>query len=175
MHLFHRGENVFADAVEVMLNKGEKMELTELLYSECMIVPLVAQSRDAAITELINACATAGYVDDPEVLHESVFHRENMRSTLAFHGIAIPRGSSKGTRVPVLAIGLCSEVMLWDEANHHHVSIVMLYAWPNPRNVTFLKTLIQLARVLHDINKREKLMSAVDSADLYNKAVEALT
>ena len=71
------------------------MKISDLLKQEIMLLDLKAQSKEAAIDEMISSLVTHGYVTDHEQFKEAILKREAQTSTGLGDGIAMPHAKMK--------------------------------------------------------------------------------
>lgn len=72
------------------------MKILDFLRSESIIASLQAQSKDAALAELVEPIVKANPLVDKELLVRRLIERENLGSTGIGGGIAIPHGKYEG-------------------------------------------------------------------------------
>ncbi|HIB00679.1 MAG TPA: hypothetical protein EYO31_02015, partial [Phycisphaerales bacterium] len=68
------------------------MNLATLIQENTIQVPLQAQDRQGAISELVDLLASEGCITNCEVIKQAVWERELQRTTGIGEGLAIPHG-----------------------------------------------------------------------------------
>ena len=86
------------------------MKLSDIFVAEAIVPRLVAETRDEAIQELVQALADARATPNGRIdkILEAVLAREAQTTTGIGKGVAMPHAKVKGIRKPTAAIG-CSE------------------------------------------------------------------
>lgn len=86
------------------------MRLSDIFVAEAIVPRLVAETRDEAILELVQALADARATPNgrADMILEAVLAREAQTTTGIGKGVALPHAKVKGIRKPTAAIG-CSE------------------------------------------------------------------
>lgn len=143
------------------------MTLTEILQPTCIRAPLAGKDKDSVITELVDVLAENGLLVDRDVVLESVFTREQTRSTGIGSGIAIPHGKCRGVNELVMAVGIAAEPVDFDSIDQKPVSIIILLASPIDRTGPHIQALARISRLLLDEEFKGKLEKAGSPEEVY--------
>ena len=138
-----------------------------------MLPELKATDRDAAIAELGQCMAGAGFVDNVDNLVELALQRESVVSTAVGHGLAFPhvRGVEGGGLA--LALGLSHEGICFN-GDGKPVHIIFFMAIPTAASAFYLKLLAGLTETFMKSDARKALLDASDAASLW-KALTKVT
>ena len=120
------------------------MVLTQILQPTCVKAPLDGRDKDSVITELVDILAENNLLLDRDVVLESVFAREQTRSTGIGSGIAIPHGKCTGVDDLVMAVGIAHEPVNFDSIDQKPVSIVILLVSPADRTGPHIQALARI-------------------------------
>ena len=125
------------------------------------------KDKDSVITELVDLLAENNLLVDRDVVLESVFTREQTRSTGIGSGIAIPHGKCNGVAELVMAVGIASEPINFDSIDQKPVSIVILLASPADRTGPHIQALARISRLMLDDEFKTKLENATSPEEVY--------
>jgi len=143
------------------------MVLTQILQPTCIKAPLDGRDKDSVITELVDILAENNLLLDKDVVLESVFAREQTRSTGIGSGIAIPHGKCEGVDDLVMAVGIAPEPVNFDSIDQKPVSIVILLVSPADRTGPHIQALARISRLMLDEEFRSKLEKAASPEEAY--------
>ncbi|MHC4721109.1 MAG: PTS sugar transporter subunit IIA [Planctomycetota bacterium] len=143
------------------------MILTQILQPTCVKAPLDGKDKDSVITELVDLLAENNLLVDRDIVLESVFTREQTRSTGIGSGIAIPHGKCNGVAELVMAVGIASEPVNFDSIDQKPVSIVILLASPADRTGPHIQALARISRLMLDDEFKTKLENATSPEEVY--------
>jgi len=143
------------------------MVLTQILQPTCVRAPLDGKDKDSVITELVDLLAENNLLVDRDVVLESVFAREQTRSTGIGAGIAIPHGKCNGVNELVMAVGIAAEPVNFDSIDQKPVSIVVLLVSPVDRTGPHIQALARISRLMLDDEFKTKLENATSPEQVY--------
>lgn len=147
------------------------MKITEILDKRCLCVPLAADEKYAAITELVHVLHQAGRIDDYEPVLEAILSRERTRSTGIGKGLAVPHGKSASCSSLAMAIGKPRQPLEFDSVDGKPCDLIVLLASPVDRTGPHIQALAGISRLWLDEDFRRSAISA-DTADALYAAVE---
>jgi len=143
------------------------MVLTQILQPTCVRAPLDGKDKDSVITELVDLLSENNLLVDRDVVLESVFAREQTRSTGIGAGIAIPHGKCNGVNELVMAVGIAAEPVNFDSIDQKPVSIVVLLVSPVDRTGPHIQALARISRLMLDDEFKTKLENATSPEQVY--------
>jgi mannitol/fructose-specific phosphotransferase system IIA component (Ntr-type) len=143
------------------------MVLTQILQPTCVKAPLDGRDKDSVITELVGLLAENNLLLDRDVVLESVFAREQTRSTGIGSGIAIPHGKCTGVDDLVMAVGIAPEPVNFDSIDQKPVSIIILLVSPADRTGPHIQALARISRLMLDEEFKAKLEKAASPEEVY--------
>ena len=79
------------------------MDISTIISRDIVFLDLKAETREDAVSAMINGLAAGGYVADKEKYHTAVNEREAKGTTGIGFGVAIPHGKSDGVSSPCIA------------------------------------------------------------------------
>jgi fructose-specific phosphotransferase system IIA component len=147
------------------------MRITEILDIKCVKVPLAAQEKFQAITELVDLLDARGLLDDYDAVLKAVMEREAIRSTGIGQGFAIPHGKCNAVSKLVMALGKVSKPIDFESIDQHPVSVIVLLVSPTDQTGPHIQALARISRLMTDRDFRDKIWSA-ESADRLYKLIQ---
>lgn len=143
------------------------VQLLDILRPDAVKVPLEGTSKRAVIDELCDLLACHDGVGSIDQLKQTVWEREDQRSTGIGEGLAIPHGKCKSVNQPAMAIGLPPEPLEFDAIDGKPVELVILLASPADRIAEHIQALGKISRLMSDPAIREQAYHASDAETLY--------
>lgn len=144
------------------------MNLLDILTIECIRAPMEATTKRAAIDELVDVLAAVGRVDNPAVLKEAVWSREQTRTTGIGHGLAIPHGKCAGMTSLGMAIGKPAEPMDFEAIDSQPVKLIVLLASPPDRTSEHIHALARVSRLMTMEDFRRRIYAATSAQEIYD-------
>jgi PTS system nitrogen regulatory IIA component len=141
---------------------------------ELMLPRLEAESRDDAISELIELMAQKGFVENPGELLEAALRREAIVSTALDHGMAFPhvRGIEGGGLI--FSLGLRKRGFKFDPHAGRLTRICFFIVVPSATSVFYLQVLSGLIEALCEDSARKKLLASETPQQMWT-ALKGLT
>ena len=143
------------------------VKLHDILDIESVKVPLENDTKRGVIDELCELISHREGVCDLEKLRETVWAREDQRSTGIGEGLAIPHGKCASISHPTMAIGRPSEPLEFGAIDDKPVRLVILLASPADRIADHIQALGKISRVMADPAVREQAYTAKTSEELF--------
>ncbi len=143
------------------------MKLTEILTKDCICVPLDAQDKTQAITELVHLLAEKGRISQRDVVLRAVLDREATRSTAVGHGLAVPHGKCAGSPKLVMAVGKPSQPIDFGGKDGEPVNLIVLVCSPLDQTGPHIQALARIARMILIEKFRLAIAHAQNSEDVY--------
>lgn len=147
------------------------MLLTELLAPERIIIPLVGQTKDDLLRELVDVVAS-GVTDREDVLR-AVREREAVLSTGIGHGVAIPHGKSAALNELRMAAGRAAGPVDFDALDGEPVSLFFLLVGPESAAGPHIKALSRISRLVRKDDVRQRLIDAQSAEEFLAALREA--
>lgn len=144
------------------------MNLLDILSPECIKAPLAATEKRGIIDELVDLLAAASKVTDPAAVKESVWLREQARSTGIGMGLAIPHGKSPGVASLAMAIGKPAQPVDFQAIDGRPVKLVILLASPPDRASDHIQALARLSRLMTMEAFREAIYAAGSATEIFD-------
>jgi len=136
------------------------MALYELLDTNSIIPNLQAETKDAAIEELVDVLERAGRISDRNAVLDAVLERENAMSTGLEDGLAVPHAKSDAVDCLTAALGIRREGLDFESADGQPTRIVFLLVAQQNNPGPHVRALAKLARLLSDPELRLALINA---------------
>ncbi len=140
------------------------MNLHEIISRECVKAPLECTDKKGVIDELVAMLAASGTITNGAAFGETVWTREQARSTGIGHGLAIPHGKSELVTTLAMAIGKPAEPIDFGSIDGKPVKLVVLLASPIDQTSEHIQALARISRLMTVEEFREKIYAA-ESAD----------
>jgi mannitol/fructose-specific phosphotransferase system IIA component (Ntr-type) len=149
------------------------MRLTDIVQPDWIKVPLAAQTKQAAVEELVDVLADHGGPQQRDEIKTAVWQREVMRSTGIGHGVAIPHGKCAGATKLCLAIGTLAKPIDYGAIDTKPVDIIFLLVSPQDQTGPHIQALAGISRILSDPALRQALKTVTSATQLYDIIAQA--
>jgi fructose PTS system EIIBC or EIIC component len=147
--------------------------LTELLSVERIRIPLVSESKDELLQELVSISADVDDVEDREDVLRAVREREAVLSTGIGHGVAIPHGKTGAVSELRMAAGRSVAPIDFDALDGEPVSLFFLLVGPESAAGPHIKALSRISRLVRRDDVRERLIAAESAEEFLHTLQEA--
>jgi PTS system nitrogen regulatory IIA component len=148
------------------------MKISELLDPASIVAELEGTGKKEVLIELTDALLKA----DPSLVKDDVLkvlmERERLGSTGIGDGVAIPHGKLKDIDRLLISFGLSRQGVDFDSMDGKPAYLFFLLVAPEESVGVHLKTLARISKLLKSATVRERLQSAVDSAEIYRIITE---
>jgi len=143
------------------------MNLHEIISPERVKAPLERNDKKGVIDELVALLASGGAITDADAFADTVWAREQQRSTGIGHGLAIPHGKSELVTSLAMAVGKPSEPIDFGAIDGKPVKLVVLLASPVDQTSAHIQTLAGISRLMIIEEFREKVYAAQTAGEIY--------
>ena len=154
--------------------REESPTASGLIAEDIVLLDAEFQSRDEAITALVNAAADSGRISKADDVVAAALAREDQHSTGVDHQVAIPHARSSAVTQPTLAFARLREPgVVWADGEEPS-RLIFLIAVPDNAGKAHLKLLSKLARNVMKEDFRNELYAAqtpTDAVDVINEVV----
>ena len=154
--------------------REESSTASGLIAEDIVLLDAEFQSRDEAITALVNAAADSGRISKADDVVAAALAREEQHSTGVDHQVAIPHARSSAVTQPTLAFARLREPgVVWADGEEPS-RLIFLIAVPDNAGKAHLKLLSKLARNVMKEDFRNALYAAQTPAaavDVINEVV----
>ena len=147
--------------------------LSDLLSPERVKVPLVSQSKDDVLRELVQLAVPSAGDAARERIVKSVLDREKLLSTGIGSGIAIPHGRTGEVDLLILAAGVAPEPIEFDTLDGKPVSLFFLLLGPDSAAGAHVRALGRISRALRHESVREDLSHATNAESFLQRLIGA--
>ena len=144
------------------------MRLTDILKPQNIKIPLAAQNKTEAITELVQLLAANHEVGDAKKVLDSVLEREATRTTGIGNGLAIPHGKTTGTTDLAMAIGRPATPIDFQAIDGRPVTIIWLLSSPPDKTGPHIHALARISRLMTIEKFRQSLNAAKTGQDMFD-------
>jgi fructose-specific phosphotransferase system IIA component len=144
------------------------MLLTEILQPACIKVPLDANDKESAITQLLDLLNESGLLQDRDGALEAVMNREKTRSTGIGSGLAIPHGKCNAVKELVMTIGIVPDGIDFQSVDSKPVKIIILLVSPLDQTGPHIQALASISRLMLDETFKSKLEQASSTDEVYD-------
>lgn len=136
------------------------MLLTEILTEKRIKAPLLATTKQEAISELVDLLAAQGALADREQALAAVMERERTRTTGIGNHVAIPHGKTPAAPAMAMAIGITGAPIDFASIDNRPVNLVILVVSPLDQTGPHIQALAHVSRLLSNDLFRHKLITA---------------
>ncbi len=142
------------------------MNLIDHLQLDTMLAPLEATDRRSAISELVDALASAGSIADANTIKQLVWERELQRTTGIGEGLAIPHARCDQLNELVMAMGRPTTPIDFASPDKRPVELIILLVSPTDNTSDHIQALGKISRLMVDRTFREAAYSTQSANDL---------
>ncbi len=152
------------------------MKLSDIMVTDAIVPELKARNRDEAISELVEAMASAGAITKksvPDVI-KAVLAREAQATTGIGKGVALPHAKLKGVKKPIGTIGRSSEGIDFSALDAKPVySVILLLSSPDSpdEHLQAMETIFRhvqrdiFRKFLRQSETKESIVELIQEAD----------
>lgn len=148
------------------------MKISELLDPAAIVADLNGTGKKEVLAELTDALLKA----DSSLVRDDVLkvlmERERLGSTGIGDGVAIPHGKLKNIDRLLISFGLSHHGVDFDSMDGKPAHLFFLLVAPEESVGVHLKTLARISKLLKSVVVRERLQSAIDSAEIHRIIAE---
>ncbi len=134
-----------------------------------MLPDLKAETREGALSELIELMANEGFVENPEALLQAALKREAIMASAVHHGLAFPhvRGVEGGGLI--FSLGLKREGLEFGAPDGSLTHIVFFIVIPSAASAFYLQLLSGLIEAFQDEDARGRLLECMTPDEVWGK------
>jgi len=131
------------------------------------VVFLDVQSRDEAITALVEVLDSAGKLVDKVAFLQAIIEREKIVSTGVGMGVAIPHAKLSSYHDFFIAVGVQrGRGLEWNAMDGAPVRLIFLVGGPDDKQTQYLQILSSITMAVKDEEKRKEIFKANNAEDL---------
>lgn len=147
--------------------QSETVNLSELMNENMINLNLQADSKQSALSQLVDLLVNEQVVSSKEGFLNDVYEREAQGETGIGNSIAIPHGKSESVIKNAIAIGRTNTALEWESLDDEPVHFIILFAVRSAdQNDLHLKLLATVAGSLAHEETCEQLMQAQSPKDI---------
>lgn len=147
------------------------MRLSEILKPQNIKVPLQADNKTDAITELIDLLGANGELVEKGRVLDAVLEREATRTTGIGNGLAIPHGKCNGVDHLVMAIGKADTPIDFQAIDGKPVNLIWMLASPPDKTGPHITALARISKLMTIEKFRRSVAEATSSQQIYDLIV----
>lgn len=147
------------------------MALASLIKKEHIKVPMTAQTKTAAVNELLEVLKENGCFADLQTVKTAVFEREALSSTGLGDGIAVPHAKTDAISAPALAIGISKEGIDFQSHDGEPAYVVFLMIAPKSQPGQHIEALSEIAKMM----QAPIVMKMLKKADTAQDVIDVLS
>ncbi len=149
-----------------LFKKGRDVAISNYL-DERLVLFLDADTRDAALSALVDCLEKAGKLQNKEEFYQAILQREKIVSTGIGIGVAIPHAKLTGFKDFFIAVGVQKKRGLdWNALDGSQVRLIFMIGGPENKQTEYLKILSHLTMAVKDEERRKKLLKATTAHDV---------
>lgn len=126
---------------------------------EKRIAFLGVESRDEALSALIEILYATGKISSKEEFFQALMNRESIVSTGIGMGVAIPHAKLPFFNDFFIAIGILTKGVDWNSLDQAPVRLVIMIGGPDDKQTEYLQILSTLTIALKDEEIRKKILT----------------
>jgi mannitol/fructose-specific phosphotransferase system IIA component (Ntr-type) len=147
--------------------------LTELLTPERIAVPLLAESKEELLQELVRLVSRDAPPEEAADVLRAVREREAVLSTGIGSGVAIPHGKSSTVPDLRMAAGRTRHPVDFDALDGRPVSLLFLLVGPETAAGPHIKALSRISRMVRREAVRDRLLAARTPEEFFDAVKDA--
>ena len=124
------------------------MKMKDILIKDVMIMDLKAQTKEAAIDEMIASLKENNRISDVETFKEGILTRESLSSTGLGDGIAMPHAKNKAVNEATVLFAKSNTGIDYNSLDGQPAFLFFMIAAPDGANDVHLEALANLSRLL---------------------------
>lgn len=124
-----------------------------------LITFLNADSRDAALKELIAKAKESGHLKDSQIFFDALIERERIISTGIGMGVAIPHAKLDAYEEFFIVIGILQKGVEWNSLDRAPVRLIFMVGGPDDKQTEYLQILSSLTMAIKDEERRKKILT----------------
>ena len=142
------------------------MQLHTLLSSDTIQLGLNADTKESAISELIDLLEGHPAVTDLDLVRNSVLEREEEMSTGVGKGLGLPHAKTNGVTTNVAALAIITDGLDFDAVDEEAVRIIFLLVGPPDSKSIHVRILSRISRLMNIAESRTALLAAKSNTDV---------
>ena len=144
------------------------MNLSNLLNEATICCPLVSNSRNGAIQELLNHAQSLGYLSSTIKLYHYIEEFENNHSTAAGKGIAYPHSTSIEVEDLICVLGISKTGLDFNSPDGQLCHIILLSLSPKDEPDKHRKFITLFRSMMSESNIRTQILDGFNPKDVHN-------
>lgn len=141
--------------------------LADLLHPERVRIGLALPDKESALRAVASLLTLPEGASTEQEIYDVLMERERLASTGVGSGVAIPHGRFDGVEALRAAVAVCPAGVDFDAVDGLPVKILVGILGPRSMPQKHLAALAGVSRVLRDEARRNKVLNALDNADVY--------
>ena len=142
------------------------MELEKYLSSDVVQCDLAGRVKDDAIKELVTVLCQVNKLPEPGSILQTIFVREEDRSTGMGNGVAIPHARTSLANSIFLALGRSKQGIEWGSVDGKPAHFIFLVVGPEKASGEYLRLLADISRLMSRVTVRRALLEAGNAAEV---------
>ena len=144
------------------------MNLSDLLNERTICSPIISNTRDSAIQELLNHIQSLGYLSETVKLYKYIEELENSHSTAAGKGVAYPHSTSIEVDDLICILGISKTGLDFNSPDGQLCHIILLSLSSKDEPGKHRKFITLFRSLISDSNIRTLLLEAENSTQIKN-------
>ena len=146
-----------------------QVKLQNYISSDLIFTDLPKLPKDDFLSIFINRICRQCPDLPIDAITKAIFDRETYETTAIGGGIAFPHCRLDELEHIVVAVGVCRDGIDYNAPDGKPVHLVISILGPNSKSEEYLYLLGQIARVMSDRKRRERIISSPDSISIYKE------
>ncbi len=143
------------------------MKITDILHKNSILVHRQIETKEAALTLMIQALAESGQITDPTEVQRVVWEREAIMSTGIGKGFALPHGKTNSVADTVGCFLTLAAPINFDALDGLPVNTIFMLIGRENTVGTHLRMLSRISRLMNNDSFRSEVQSAGSSDEIY--------
>jgi PTS system fructose-specific IIC component len=143
------------------------MKITDILHKNSILVHRPIETKEAALTLMIQALAQSGQITDPTEVQRVVWEREAIMSTGIGKGFALPHGKTNSVADTVGCFLTLAASINFDALDGLPVNTIFMLIGRENTVGTHLRMLSRISRLMNNDSFRSEVQSAGSGDEIY--------
>ncbi|WP_320129568.1 PTS sugar transporter subunit IIA [uncultured Sphaerochaeta sp.] len=142
------------------------MKLKNILTNQLICLPLLANTKQEVLSELLGLLVASGLVSDQKLALSDILAREDKMTTGIQNGVAIPHAKTEAVEKIIACVGIKPEGLDFKALDGKLSRIFILMLSPNDGLKQHVQFLAEISRIMKSEEVRTRMIHATDKSEI---------
>ncbi|MBN2738127.1 MAG: PTS sugar transporter subunit IIA [Spirochaetales bacterium] len=142
------------------------MALVDLIEKNVIKIPMTAESKTAAIDEMIEVLVNANKISHPGAVRQAILKREDLGSTGLENGIAVPHAKCDEVDKLILALGISPRGIDFEAMDGNPSHLFFMILAPPDQSGPHIEALAEIAKITRSKSFYKLLITAANAEEV---------